>query len=167
MTRPTLVPTAAGFGPLVAAVLAPVVIEITLVDDANLFLPLRPADNFTTVVRVFVEPGHGLIRERLLLLGSRFCRPSTRPSVLRSREHVFQTEKRVTMHCRFSVLIVGAVWLSGAGSTFGQSDVSSLGDEGVAWYTRWDTALAEAKRSRRPILFMAAAASCSGVPGVF
>ena len=43
----------------------------------------------------------------------------------------------------------------------------AVGEEGVAWYTTWDTALAEAKRSNRPIFFMSAAAQCSGVSGVF
>jgi hypothetical protein len=42
-----------------------------------------------------------------------------------------------------------------------------IGDPGIAWYTTWDTALAEAKRSNRPIFFMAAAATCSGISGVF
>jgi uncharacterized protein YyaL (SSP411 family) len=37
----------------------------------------------------------------------------------------------------------------------------------VAWYTTWETALDEAKRSNRPIFFMAAAATCSGISGVF
>ena len=42
-----------------------------------------------------------------------------------------------------------------------------IGSPGVVWYTTWDTALAEAKRSQRPIFFMAAAAQCSGISGVF
>jgi hypothetical protein len=42
-----------------------------------------------------------------------------------------------------------------------------VGDAGVMWYTTWDTALAEAQRSNRPIFFMAAAATCSGISGVF
>ncbi len=42
-----------------------------------------------------------------------------------------------------------------------------LGESGITWYGRLDTALAEAKRSNRPILFMAAASQCNGVPGVF
>ena len=42
-----------------------------------------------------------------------------------------------------------------------------IGAAGVAWYTTWDTALEEAKRSNRPIFFMAAAATCSGISGVF
>lgn len=41
------------------------------------------------------------------------------------------------------------------------------GQVGIDWYTTWDTALAEAKRSGRPIMFMAAATQCSGVSGVF
>ena len=43
----------------------------------------------------------------------------------------------------------------------------AVGDEGVAWYATWETGLAEAKRSNRPIFFMSAAAQCSGVSGVF
>ena len=43
----------------------------------------------------------------------------------------------------------------------------AVGAEGVAWYTTWETGLAEAKRSNRPIFFMSAAAQCTGVSGVF
>lgn len=43
----------------------------------------------------------------------------------------------------------------------------AVGETGVTWYTTWDTATAEAKRSNRPIFFMAAAATCSGISGVF
>lgn len=42
-----------------------------------------------------------------------------------------------------------------------------VGDAGIMWYTTWDTAKAEAARSNRPIFFMAAAATCSGISGVF
>ena len=42
-----------------------------------------------------------------------------------------------------------------------------VGDAGIVWYTTWESALAEAKRSNRPLFFMAAAATCNGVPGVF
>ena len=38
---------------------------------------------------------------------------------------------------------------------------------GIAWFGTWDAALAEAKRTRRPILFMSAAPQCHGVPGVW
>lgn len=49
----------------------------------------------------------------------------------------------------------------------GDSNPLPIGASGVAWYTTWDTGLAEAKRSNRPIFFMSAATTCSGVPGVF
>ncbi|NWK55789.1 hypothetical protein HW115_09220 [Verrucomicrobiaceae bacterium N1E253] len=42
-----------------------------------------------------------------------------------------------------------------------------VGDPGVMWYTTWETAKVEAQRSQRPIFFMAAAAQCNGVSGVF
>ena len=42
-----------------------------------------------------------------------------------------------------------------------------MGSPGVVWYTTWETALAEAERSQRPIFFMAAAAQCNGISGVF
>lgn len=42
-----------------------------------------------------------------------------------------------------------------------------VGDPGVVWYTTWETAKAEAARSNRPIFFMAAAATCDGISGVF
>lgn len=43
----------------------------------------------------------------------------------------------------------------------------AIGSPSVVWYTTWDTTLAEAKRSQRPIFFMAAAAQCNGISGVF
>lgn len=42
-----------------------------------------------------------------------------------------------------------------------------IGEPGIAWYTTWETAQAEAKRSGRPIMFVAAATQCNGVSGVF
>ena len=42
-----------------------------------------------------------------------------------------------------------------------------VGETGIAWYTTWESGLAEAKRSNRPIFFMSAATTCSGVSGVF
>ncbi len=42
-----------------------------------------------------------------------------------------------------------------------------VGDAGIMWYTTWATALAEAQRSNRPLFFMAAAAECSGISGIF
>ncbi len=42
-----------------------------------------------------------------------------------------------------------------------------IGEPGIAWYTTWESAEAEAKRSGRPIMFVAAATQCHGVSGVF
>ena len=41
------------------------------------------------------------------------------------------------------------------------------GEAGIAWYGTWEVAKAEAMRSNRPILFLAATTQCGGVPGVF
>lgn len=40
-------------------------------------------------------------------------------------------------------------------------------EPGIAWFGTWAGALAEAKRTQRPILFMSAAPQCHGVPGVW
>ena len=56
---------------------------------------------------------------------------------------------------------------SGKGGAIGQSNPLPIGASGVAWYTTWETGLAEARRSNRPILFMSAATTCRGVSGVF
>ena len=42
-----------------------------------------------------------------------------------------------------------------------------LGEPGIAWYTTWETAKAEAARSGRAIMFVAAATQCRGISGVF
>lgn len=58
----------------------------------------------------------------------------------------------------------------GGGATLGDvgKNPQDIGEAGVAWYTTWETGLAEAKRSNRPIFFMSAATSCAGgVSGVF
>jgi hypothetical protein len=38
---------------------------------------------------------------------------------------------------------------------------------GIQWFTRLRDGLAEAKRTGKPILFLSAAPSCGGVPGVW
>ena len=43
----------------------------------------------------------------------------------------------------------------------------AVGESGIAWYTTWKTGLSEAQRSNRPIFFMSAATTCSGISGVF
>ena len=42
-----------------------------------------------------------------------------------------------------------------------------IGEEGVVWYATWELALAEAKRSQKPIFFMSAACQRGTVSGVF
>ncbi len=51
-------------------------------------------------------------------------------------------------------------------SNLGASNLDP-GEPGIAWYTTWETGLSEAKRSGRPIMFVAAATQCHGVSGVF
>ena len=48
----------------------------------------------------------------------------------------------------------------------GESDLD-LGEAAIAWYPRLEDGLEEAKRTNRPIIFMAVASQCGGVPGVF
>lgn len=38
---------------------------------------------------------------------------------------------------------------------------------GIAWYADWDTGLAEARRTNRPILLIAAAPHCHHVSGIW
>lgn len=40
-------------------------------------------------------------------------------------------------------------------------------ESGVAWYGDWDVAVAEAKRSERPIILQFARPACQGISGVF
>lgn len=40
-------------------------------------------------------------------------------------------------------------------------------DPGIAWFGKWDDALAEAKRTGKPIFLMSAAPQCTGVPGMW
>lgn len=39
--------------------------------------------------------------------------------------------------------------------------------DSIAWFGTWQQGLAEAKRTGRPILLMAATPQCHGVPGVW
>ncbi|MGY8641812.1 MAG: hypothetical protein ACKVJU_12060 [Verrucomicrobiales bacterium] len=69
----------------------------------------------------------------------------------------------------FSILALAATaaFAQGTRPTDIGASPQPIGDAGIMWYTTWDTAKAEAKRSNRPIFFMAAAATCSGISGVF
>jgi len=40
-------------------------------------------------------------------------------------------------------------------------------DGGVQWFATWDSAWAEAARTRRPILLVSAAPHCAGVSGIW
>ena len=42
-----------------------------------------------------------------------------------------------------------------------------VGEPGIAWYTTWESGKAEAERSGRAIMFVAAATQCNGISGVF
>ena len=72
-----------------------------------------------------------------------------------------------------NLLAAGAIALCGVaiaqGPRPGDLGASKLdiGQPGIAWYTTWESAQAEAKRSGRPIMFVAAATQCHGVSGVF
>ena len=63
----------------------------------------------------------------------------------------------------------GTVFSQGGPMSRGGFQVSPLeiGEAGIAWYTTWKTGRKEAQRSNRPIMFVAAATQCSGIPGVF
>ncbi|MEM6915747.1 MAG: hypothetical protein AAF491_04190 [Verrucomicrobiota bacterium] len=66
-----------------------------------------------------------------------------------------------------ALALTSSLFAQGAKPTDIAASTQPIGDAGVMWYTTWDTALEEAKRSNRPIFFMAAAATCSGISGVF
>lgn len=67
------------------------------------------------------------------------------------------------------LMLVSGIACGQGGPRPEQLGASSLdiGEPGIAWYTTWETAEAEAKRSGRPIMFVAAATQCHGVSGVF
>jgi hypothetical protein len=60
----------------------------------------------------------------------------------------------------------GAVAQGPRPSDLGESALP-LGDPGIAWYPELAQGLIEAKRTNKPILFMAVASQCGGVSGVF
>lgn len=69
------------------------------------------------------------------------------------------------------VLILSALvtFVQAKGPRPSELGASSLevGAESVVWYATWETATAEAKRSNKPIFFMAAAHQCGSVSGTF
>jgi len=50
---------------------------------------------------------------------------------------------------------------------FGQTQNALASEPAIGWIPTWDQALAEAKLTNKPILLIAAAPSCGGVPGVW
>ena len=74
--------------------------------------------------------------------------------------------------CGFAVIALSALTIqpsSAQGPRPGQLGASKLniGEPGIKWYTTWESADKEAKRSGRPIMFVAAATQCNGISGVF
>ena len=85
---------------------------------------------------------------------------------------LLQLERVYSMIQRFAVVFCLAaygVYVFAQGprpSNLGASKLD-LGEPGIQWYTTWESAEAEAKRSGRAIMFVAAATQCHGVSGVF
>ncbi|MDF1825036.1 MAG: hypothetical protein P1U68_10365 [Verrucomicrobiales bacterium] len=75
--------------------------------------------------------------------------------------------KRLILLTLSSLALIGSSFGQGSRPTDIGASTQPIGDAGIMWYTTWDTALEEAKRSNRPIFFMSAAATCSGISGVF
>jgi hypothetical protein len=71
------------------------------------------------------------------------------------------------LHTAFVLISVVACHAQGPRPTDIGASRQAMGAPGVVWYTTWGTALDEAKRSQRAIFFMAAAAQCNGISGVF
>lgn len=44
---------------------------------------------------------------------------------------------------------------------------AELGSAGIVWYPILEDGLAEAKRTNKPLIFMAVASQCGGISGVF
>ncbi|MBS1992219.1 MAG: hypothetical protein JSS83_16970 [Cyanobacteria bacterium SZAS LIN-3] len=48
-----------------------------------------------------------------------------------------------------------------------QATTTEQSSAAIGWIPTWDQAIAEARQTRKPILLIAAAPSCGGVPGVW
>ncbi|HEY9712194.1 MAG TPA: hypothetical protein V6C72_01915 [Chroococcales cyanobacterium] len=49
----------------------------------------------------------------------------------------------------------------------GQGCAHALATQAIGWIPTWSQAVAEARRTNKPILLVAAAPSCGNVPGVW
>lgn len=67
----------------------------------------------------------------------------------------------------YSLLLVAPLLGRGPGPRELGASPLPLGEPGIAWYPRLEDGLKEALRSNKPILFMAVASQCNGVPGIF
>ncbi len=47
------------------------------------------------------------------------------------------------------------------------AQTSFAADDGIGWMATWEQAIKEARESNKPIMLVAAAPSCGGVPGVW
>ena len=74
---------------------------------------------------------------------------------------------RMILKLTCAALMVSSVEARGPRPSDITASPQEMGSPGVMWYAKWEDGLVEAKRSQRPIFFMAAAAQCSGISGVF
>ena len=76
--------------------------------------------------------------------------------------------KRFTL---FAAAVAALLTTLSASSARAQGASAAAGNQsgggGIQWFTHLKDGLAEAKRTGRPILFLSAAPSCGGVPGVW
>lgn len=78
-----------------------------------------------------------------------------------------QTLKRIVFIGATCLFIGGGAWAQGPRPNDLGAAALDIGEAGIAWHTTWETAQAEAARSNRPIMFVAAATQCHGISGVF
>jgi hypothetical protein len=89
--------------------------------------------------------------------------------ILNENQNYSLMKRMISMLGMVCLLCTGGIACGQGGPRPSDLGVSKLdlGEPGIAWYTTWETAQAEAKRSGRPIMFVAAATQCHGVSGVF
>ena len=66
-----------------------------------------------------------------------------------------------------ALLAPGMASRSRADSPSPPAAMEMVGGGGIQWFTRLKDGLAEARRTGKPILYLSAAPSCGGVPGVW
>lgn len=80
-----------------------------------------------------------------------------------------KTEDSYTLEVPFQMKmpLIVAILLIAAFFAAPQGSLAQRGEQGIAWIPTWKQALAEARQTGKPILLMAGAPSCGGVPGVW